>query len=270
MKFFKSLSAVAKLYRTYPIFKKHLINIHKIRATGDDKAERQAIIDAMNEWSDKAFQILKSKVEVYGQENLPKEGPVVFISNHQGYGDIPTFMKGIRTLQFGFIARDGVKKLPVFGKTIDMIRGLFIKRESPRDALRVIQEGTRLLERGFNMIIFPEGTRSQGDQMGRFKPGSFKLATTGGFPIIPITIDGSYKLYEEHGELRPTTVKFVIHKPIETKGLNRQEQVALVKKVKDIIASGFNYGEEKQKDIFDHTKETTGTILQQLEKEEAK
>lgn len=48
------------------------------------------------------------------------------------------------------------------------------------------------------MVIFPEGTRSKGTKMAEFKAGSFKLATKSKCPIIPITINGSYKIME-HG-----------------------------------------------------------------------
>ncbi len=43
------------------------------------------------------------------------------------------------------------------------------------------------------MVVFPEGTRSKGEQIGEFKAGSFKLATKSKVPIVPVTIDGSYK-----------------------------------------------------------------------------
>ena len=68
------------------------------------------------------------------------------------------------------------------------------------------------------MVVFPEGTRSKGEQMGEFKAGSFKLATKAKVPIIPVTIDGSYKIMEGNKyRICPAKVNVYVHKPIETK-----------------------------------------------------
>ena len=75
--------------------------------------------------------------------------------------------------------------------------------------------------------------------MRDFKAGSFKLATKSKCPIIPVTMDGSYKIME-HGDgpwFKPTTVNLYIHPAIETTSLTKEEQDELPKKVQDIIAS---------------------------------
>ena len=75
--------------------------------------------------------------------------------------------------------------------------------------------------------------------MKDFKAGSFKLATKSKSPIIPVTMDGSYKIME-HGDgpwFKPATVNLYIHPAIETASLTKEEQDEWPKKVQNIIAS---------------------------------
>ena len=88
-------------------------------------------------------------------------------------------------------------------------------------------------------MIFPEGTRSRSSEIGEFKAGSFKLATKARVPIVPVTIDGGYKTFEETGAMtKGVHIDFMVHPAIETAGLSRQELAGLHEKVEDIVRSG--------------------------------
>jgi 1-acyl-sn-glycerol-3-phosphate acyltransferase len=65
-----------------------------------------------------------------------------------------------------------------------------------------------------------------------------KLATKPGVPIIPVTIDGSYKFFEENGCITPCDIHMIIHEPIETAGLDRKAEKELHAKVEAIILDG--------------------------------
>ena len=65
-----------------------------------------------------------------------------------------------------------------------------------KQSAQTIIDGIKQLKAGINMVIFPEGTRSKGAPVGEFKAGSFKLATKSKAPIVPVTIDGTYKVME--------------------------------------------------------------------------
>lgn len=101
-----------------------------------------------------------------------------------------------------------------------------------------IVEGIKIIKEGHSLVIFPEGTRSKGGPLGEFKAGSFKLATKSKAPIIPVTMDGTYKLMEaQGGKVKPATVNVYIHPPVETANLTKEEQIELPERVKNIIAS---------------------------------
>ena len=72
--------------------------------------------------------------------------------------------------------------------------------------------------------------------MGEFKAGSFKLATKTNAPIVPVTIDGSYKLKERNnGRIKTDTVNVYIHKPIYMENISNEEKEHLPTTVKNII-----------------------------------
>lgn len=209
--------------------------IKKYRDAGDDIKEREQILNSTATWGNGIMKKYQIDLKVTGLENIP-EGPVVFVSNHQGYADIPVFGAAISMKQIGFVAKNTLGKIPVFGEWIRDIRSVFIERDDPRSSLKTIEEGIELLKRGFSLVIFPEGTRSRGAHMGEFKKGSLRLATKPGVPVVPVTLNGTYQVFEKNGYVTPgAKVDFFIHPAIETKDLSKQEANNLAEKVEEII-----------------------------------
>jgi len=182
-----------------------------------------------------------ARVRVEGREHLEglKNRPLCVVSNHQGMADIPVI---VATMPFpvGFIAKRSLLFFPWVGIMMWAIRCVPIDRSSPRSAIKAIDKGIRNIKNGFPMLIFPEGTRSRGKGMGRFKKGSLKLALRSEATILPLTIDGAYRLVEETGRLQPTEVSITFHPPVETAGLSREEKDLLAGKLEGIIASALN------------------------------
>lgn len=101
---------------------------------------------------------------------------------------------------------------------------IFLDRENARNAMGSLREGTELLKKGYSITIFPEGTRSRGDQMGDFKNGAFKMAEKAKVPLIPVRISGTYKVMEaNHMWIKPANVTLTVLPPIPTAGLSREE-----------------------------------------------
>lgn len=88
------------------------------------------------------------------------------------------------------------------------------------------------------MTIFPEGTRSKGGPVAEFKGGAFRAATSAKVPVVPVTIDGTWHLFEERGRIHGGTVRVVIHPPIPTAGMSRQQVRELPEQVRQQIISG--------------------------------
>ena len=212
--------------------------IEAAKASGDIETEKENIRLATSTWGKGLSKTIKMDYQVEGYENIPEKGPVVFMANHQGYFDVIVMCAVLDKFQMGFVAKDNLEKVPLYGPWIDRIHSVLINRGNPREGLKAISRGVDNIKQGYSMIIFPEGTRSKSSEMGEFKPGAMKLATKPKVPIIPISLDGTYKGFEEKGYVRPCNVKIKIHKPIITEGLTRPEEKELNDKVYNIIYNG--------------------------------
>lgn len=177
-----------------------------------------------------------SKIILEGKENIPR-GNVLIIANHQSYFDIPVIL-GVLNKPAGFLAKTELKKIPLLSFWMKRLHCVFIDRKKLREAEKYIQEVIENLNNGYSMVIFPEGTRSRGKTMKNFKPGSFKVAFKTNVPILPVTINGTYKLYEEKKLIRKGRIHIKVHPPIQPSKINEKDKIEFVRKVEDIIRKG--------------------------------
>ena len=209
--------------------------IKKAKTAGNQEEEARLIAEVTARWSAYVSKHFDIRYEVIGKDNLP-EGPCVFIANHQAYFDIMALLYAVSGKQTGFIAKNEFSKVPLLGKWINVIRGLFIKRGDVRESLKIINQGVDLINQGFSLVIFPEGTRSQKHEMADFKPGSFKLASKAKAPVVPVVIDGTYKVFEQKKRVsKGETVKVTILPAIDTASLDRKALAALPNQIEEAI-----------------------------------
>lgn len=229
-------------YIAYTLFtiRRYKKLIERLKQEGRKEEQRQAIAEVCHIWSDKVAKHFKTHIKVINPENLPEEGPCVYVSNHQSYADILVLLNVIKH-QTGFIAKDELASIPVFSKWILRIGSLFILRGDVRESLKTISEGVDMIKDGYSLVIFPEGTRSRGDKMGEFKPGSLKLATKAKAVVVPLTINGSYKMYEEPGQItKNVTIEITVHKPIDTSQMDRKELAGLSEVLEETIKNALH------------------------------
>lgn len=197
----------------------------------------QYIHNVSSEWTESFIKLSGARVTVHGEENVPKDGAVLFVSNHQSNFDIPLLMYYINKPK-GFIAKKELENIPMISKWMTFMGCIFMDRSNLRKSASAIIDGIKILKGGQSLVIFPEGTRSKGGPMIEFKAGSFKLATKSKVPIIPVTINGSYKIMDGNGhKITPADIDLYIHKPIYTTNLSKEDEASLPKMVQNIVQS---------------------------------
>lgn len=202
-----------------------------------DIAERDKVVfSIVPQWAKFILlKIAKANIEVIGEEKVPKDRAVVFIGNHQGNMDIPLLF-GFINKPMTFVAKAELGKIPLLSDWMKLLQCTFIERKSPRKSIQAIHDAADGVKKGYSQVIFPEGTRSKGGPHHEFKAGSFKLAFMSGAPIVPVTIDGTWRIYEGKKRLqRHQNVKLIIHDPIETSGLSKEEQAKIPAMVEKIV-----------------------------------
>ncbi|MBU5483852.1 1-acyl-sn-glycerol-3-phosphate acyltransferase [Clostridium sp. MSJ-11] len=217
-------------------FKKR--EVEKVRKEKGEAAAEEIINNYLMEWAD--FIVNKSgvKINVKGMENLPKEG-ALYVANHQSLFDVPVLLSATR-VPMGFIAKKELESKMIISDWMKAIHCIFMDRENVRESLKSINQGAEILKNGYSLAIFPEGTRTKTGELLEFKKGSMKLGTKAGVPIVPITIDGTYKIREgnKNKRIKGAEVSVVIHNPINTKELDKESLNNLSEIVKEIIAKG--------------------------------
>lgn len=185
-------------------------------------------------WSQNILKAVGVKVNIRGIENIPK-GTCVFVSNHQGNFDFLVIL-AIIDKSIGFLAKTEILKLRIVSDWMKKMHCVFINRNDVRDSLKAINQGVENVKNGYSMVIFPEGTRSKSSNLGEFKKGALKLATKTDVPIVPIVLDGTYKMFEDgNGRLKSGTVEMSILKPIDVNEMDRKQKAELSEVLRDKI-----------------------------------
>lgn len=173
-----------------------------------------------------------------GKKNIPNQAAVI-CANHASYLDI-LVIYWLFPKTTVFLGKAELQQWPfvrVFFKNMDIP----VDRSNSRKAAHSIELTKEAIQKGFNVVIFPEGLIPEVNEpkMARFKNGAFTLALSQHAPVLPITYVTNWKLLKDHTELfgnaRPGISKVVIHPIIPTVGLNEKDLVSLKKQTYKVI-----------------------------------
>ena len=217
----------------------------RLEAAGELDARDALVEPQVQRWARSLLRKAGVEVEVSGLENIPG-CPAVFVANHQSYFDIPVLLSWLDR-PHPLVAKQEIRKLPLIRSWMKLLDCVFIDRENPRQSVAALGEAARNMEaRGRSFIIFPEGTRSRGDRVGEFKNGGFRVALKSGAPVVPVVIDGTYRVMEaNHMWIHPARVRLRVLPPIPTAGLSKEEAKLLGERVRALIVEAKDGPAEK-------------------------
>lgn len=181
------------------------------------------------------FYMSGSRIKLIGKENIPKDEPVIFVSNHQGHLD-SIIIQGFIRKPKGFVSIKEYERLPILGSWMTYTGSVFIDRGNLRQTFLTMNQAIDNLNRGQSMVVFPEGKLNDGIRTFEFERGWLRLATKSGVPIVPITIKGSYKILSYNGRrMRPSRIECIISKPIRNYDLRRENEREFIDNLRSII-----------------------------------
>jgi len=174
-------------------------------------------------------------VRVEGLERLDPHRSYVFAANHQSIYDIPIVFASL-PFQLRIIAKASLGRIPFLGWHLQRTGHVLVDRSKP--GAGTVKKMARLVAAGHSLIVFPEGTRGLDGSVARFKGGSFVIALDAGLPVVPVSIAGSrHVMFKGQLQVRPGTVSVVIHDPIPTTGLPRDQARELAERVRAVVAA---------------------------------
>ncbi|MDX2007185.1 MAG: lysophospholipid acyltransferase family protein [Meiothermus sp.] len=151
-------------------------------------------------------------LKVEGLENIPREGPVIIVSNHMSFVD-PVLVGATVPRTLAYIARADMFKYPVLGWWMRAVNTIPLERGA--GDLGAIKAAIRAIKDGKVFGIFPEGRRSRTGQIEPFKTGAAAIALRTDAVLVPMAIIGSDKAWPVGGFPRPfRPIKVVFGEPI--------------------------------------------------------
>ena len=178
------------------------------------------------------------KITVIGEENVPKDTPVLYIGNHRSYFDILlTYVRcPIRT---GYVAKKEMERYPLLSNWMRNLHCLFLDRKDIKQGMKTILEAIEKIKSGISICIFPEGTRNKNESeldMLPFHEGSFKIATKAKCPIIPVAMNNTAEMFEAHlPKVKSCHVVIEYCKPIYPDELDKEDKKHLGAYTQNII-----------------------------------
>jgi len=170
------------------------------------------------------------KVKLVGLDKIDPAGTYIFMSNHVSNLDPPILVPLIpgRT---SVLAKKEIWRIPILGKALDLAEIVPVERSNRDSAISSIRRAGEVMKHHINMTIFPEGTRSPDGRLMPFKKGPFHLVAETGFPIVPITILGTYEMMPKgNSTVKGGTATLVFHPPVDPKKFaSRDELVQAVR-----------------------------------------
>lgn len=162
---------------------------------------------------------------VEGLENIPVT-PTVVLCKHQSAWETITLQRYFNP-QVWVIKRE-LLRVPVFGWGLATLKPIAIDRAAGRAAVdQILEQGRDRLEKGFWVVVFPEGTRVPAGQRRRYRLGGAMLANMTGRDVVPVAHNsGDY--WPRRSLIKyPGVIRLVIGPPIEASGRTAAEMNTL-------------------------------------------
>lgn len=167
------------------------------------------------------------RVEVKGREKLDRSTSYVFVANHQGAYDI-FLVYGYLGHKFKWMMKSSLRRIPFVGAACAAAGFIFVDR-SGKGLRETLAAAEKILTGGMSLVVFPEGSRTPDGKIHRFKKGAYQIADDLSLPVVPLTIDGSYRVLSKNSKLiRPGKIVLTIHDPIFPQADGRYDIDALI------------------------------------------
>ncbi len=169
--------------------------------------------------------IAGARVKIVGLDKIDPAGTYMFMSNHVSNLD-PLILCPLVPRRTSVLAKKAIWRVPILAQALDLAEIVPVDRENRESAIQSVRRAGEVMRHGINMTLFPEGTRSRDGRLLPFKKGPFHLAAETGFPIVPITILGTYEMMPKGSVIvRSGTVTLIFHPPVDPRQFSSREEL---------------------------------------------
>jgi 1-acyl-sn-glycerol-3-phosphate acyltransferase len=208
----RTIVAAVSLYLLTMVLSPIVVVAHALRI---DAKNKRLQFSLMRIWARWMCYVAGVKVVVHG---TPTPG-TVYISNHVSYFDVFALCSVLpRTT---FVAKDELRRVPVFGWGAEGAGVVFLARENRKSAFDAYADVAKKVADGLSVVVYPEGTRGATYSLRPFKKGPFVLAIAAGAPVVPVVVYGAKEIMRKGSwAIRPGTVHVHLLEPVPTAGFD--------------------------------------------------
>lgn len=160
-------------------------------------------------WAALEMKLLGITLEIEGQEDPNAQMQVM---NHQSVLDIILF-EHLHTKDLAWISKIEIAKIPWFGHIVKAPKMILVERESKKSLIKLLKDSKERLSHNRPLAIFPEGTRSDGLRITKFKAGARIIAEKFDLIVQPVLIIGTRKILDSQNLKQQGGVVKVIYLP---------------------------------------------------------
>ncbi|MCR5820568.1 MAG: 1-acyl-sn-glycerol-3-phosphate acyltransferase [Bacteroidaceae bacterium] len=189
-------------------------------------------------WSRAMIRLLLLPVNIEGKENMDANQSYVIVANHQGAFDI-FLIYGFLGRHFKWVMKSSLRNIPLVGRACEAADFIFIDKH-PARIKESHDRARRILKGGVSVVVFPEGKRTWTGDMNAFKRGAFQMADELQLPVLPVTINGSFKVLPRKYDIyfvNRHRLSLTIHAPIQPKGKGVEAEHAVMDEAYNTIKS---------------------------------
>jgi 1-acyl-sn-glycerol-3-phosphate acyltransferase len=189
-------------------------------------------------WAKSVFLIIGKKLSVHGKENIFNGRRYILVANHSSLFDIVAIMSFYP--EVSWFGHERLLKVPFFGKLLGII-GYVPFREPTVKNTKEMLEQLLTISKTQSVAIFPEGTRTLNGNINDFYKGFIHLFRTTDIEILPVTMNGFYKLKPKNRSSInfDSRLDVIIHGAISREKLIGKSDNEIITTVKDVIESAY-------------------------------
>jgi 1-acyl-sn-glycerol-3-phosphate acyltransferase len=185
---------------------------------GSARAESPVTDRMVRWWAAVWLRAAGARVAVHDLEHVRPAAAYVVVSNHQSNLDPMVHLQAL-PLSLRVLAKREMFQILLLGPAMRTAGMIEVDRDSP-DFRRIDQAAARSLAAGHSLLVYPEGTTSPDATIGDFKDGASIIAVTSQVPIVPVTIQGTCRIWPPgRSAIHGGQVHIVVGSPLLTSGL---------------------------------------------------
>ena len=190
-------------------------------------------------WARIIVRTLLLPVTVEGREHLEPGQSYVFVANHQGAFDI-FLIYGFLGRNFKWMMKHQINKIPFVGFACRRSHQIMVDKRGVSKIKKTYDDARRILQQGYSVTVFPEGARTFTGHMALFRKGAFALADELQLPVVPLTINGSFRVMPRQRDWHFVCwhpLRLTIHQPIYPVGQGTENVNATLRQAYDSVMS---------------------------------